>query len=196
MYDAIVVGARCGGSPTVMLLARHGYRVLLVDQATFPSDTVSTHFIWPPGLACLKQWGLMERVLASNSPAFRTIGLDLGDYVLTGDMPPTDGVAEMSAPRRIVLDKLLRDAALEAGAEIRESTTVTGLNFADHRVTGIRCRGRSGTEFTEQARIVMRLSRELCRQSLRAWHLWLGFALPAAPGPQRLSHPDCRGFSH
>ena len=115
MYDAIVVGARCGGSPTAMLLARHGYRVLLVDQATFPSDTVSTHFIWPPGLACLKQWGLMERVLASNSPAFRTIGLDLGDYVLTGDMPPTDGVAEMSAPRRIVPDKLLRDAVIGGG---------------------------------------------------------------------------------
>jgi 2-polyprenyl-6-methoxyphenol hydroxylase-like FAD-dependent oxidoreductase len=155
MFDAIVVGARCGGSPTAMLLARHGYRVLLVDQATFPSDTVSTHFIWPPGLACLKRWGLLERVLASNSPTFRTIGLDLGDYVLTGDMPPTDGVAEMSAPRRTVLDKLLRDAASGAGTEVREATTVTGLIFADHRVTGIRCRGRSGTEFTEYARIVI-----------------------------------------
>jgi choline dehydrogenase-like flavoprotein len=26
-YDAIVVGARCAGSPTAMLLARRGYRV-------------------------------------------------------------------------------------------------------------------------------------------------------------------------
>ena len=42
-YDAIVVGARCAGSPTAMLLARKGYRVLVVDRATFPSDTVSTH---------------------------------------------------------------------------------------------------------------------------------------------------------
>ena len=45
MFDAIVVGARCGGSPTAMLLARHGYRVLLVDRANFPSDTISTHWI-------------------------------------------------------------------------------------------------------------------------------------------------------
>jgi flavin-dependent dehydrogenase len=45
MYDAIVVGARCAGAPTAMLLARHGHRVLLVDRASFPSDTVSTHFI-------------------------------------------------------------------------------------------------------------------------------------------------------
>ena len=43
-YDAIVIGARCGGAPTAMLLARKGYRVLMVDRATFPSDTVSTHF--------------------------------------------------------------------------------------------------------------------------------------------------------
>jgi 2-polyprenyl-6-methoxyphenol hydroxylase-like FAD-dependent oxidoreductase len=129
--------------------------VLLVDQATFPSDTVSTHFIWPPGVACLKRWGLLDRVLASNFPVFRTIGLDLGEYVLAGDMPPTDDVAEMCAPRRTVLDKLLRDAASEAGAEVRESTTVTGLISSDDRVAGIRCRGRSGAEFTEHARIVI-----------------------------------------
>lgn len=155
MYDAIVVGARCGGSPTAMLLGRHGYRVLLVDQATFPSDTISTHFIWPPGVACLKRWGLLDRVLASNSPVFSTIGLDLGDYVLTGDMPPANGVSEMCAPRRTVLDKLLLDAASEAGAEVRESTTVTGLVSSDDRVTGIRCRGRDGAEYTEHARIVI-----------------------------------------
>ena len=57
-YDAIVVGARCAGSPTAMLLARKGYRVLLVDRATFPSDTVSTHMIHPPGVAALARWGL------------------------------------------------------------------------------------------------------------------------------------------
>jgi len=41
MFDAVVVGARCAGSPTTMLLARRGYRVLLVDRTTFPSDTIS-----------------------------------------------------------------------------------------------------------------------------------------------------------
>jgi 2-polyprenyl-6-methoxyphenol hydroxylase-like FAD-dependent oxidoreductase len=70
MYDAIVVGARCGGSPTAMLLARRGYRVLLVDRATFPSDTISTHWVWPPGLACLKRWGLLDRLLATGCPTW------------------------------------------------------------------------------------------------------------------------------
>jgi len=49
MYDVIVVGARCAGSPTALLLARKGYRVLLVDRATFPSDTISTHYVRLPG---------------------------------------------------------------------------------------------------------------------------------------------------
>src|SRR5258706_388720 len=50
-YDAIVVGARCAGSPTAMLLAGKGYRVLVVDRASFPSDTMSTHVLHPPGVA-------------------------------------------------------------------------------------------------------------------------------------------------
>lgn len=67
MFDAIVVGTRCGGSPTAMLVAWHGYRVLLVDRARFPSDTVLTHFIWPPGVERLKRWGLLE---PSSPPTF------------------------------------------------------------------------------------------------------------------------------
>jgi flavin-dependent dehydrogenase len=55
MYDAIVVGARCAGSPTAMLLARKGYRVLLVDKATFPSDSMRLHYIHQPGVARLKR---------------------------------------------------------------------------------------------------------------------------------------------
>ncbi len=66
MYDAIVIGARCAGSPTAMLLARRGYRVLLVGRAAFPSDTMSTHYIHQTGVAQLKHWGLLERVMAFN----------------------------------------------------------------------------------------------------------------------------------
>jgi flavin-dependent dehydrogenase len=55
MYDAIVGGARCAGSSAALLLARPGYRVLLVDRAMFPIDTISTHIVWPPGVAPLKR---------------------------------------------------------------------------------------------------------------------------------------------
>jgi len=155
MFDAIVVGARCGGSPTAMLLARHGYRVLLVDRVRFPSDTISTHFIWPPGVAYLKRWGLLERVLASNCPAIDTIGVDLGEFQLIGQPPPINGVTAMCAPRRTVLDALLLDAAGEAGADIREEVVVIGLTMSDELVTGIRARNKDGAEFTEHARIVI-----------------------------------------
>ena len=155
MFDAIVVGARCAGSPTAMLLARDGHRVLLVDRATFPSDTISTHWIWQLGLACLKRWGLLDRVLATNCPLISKMGMNLGAFQLIGDLLPGDGVAATCVPRRTVLDKILVDAAREAGAEVREGFSVTGLTWSNGRVTGIRGHDRSGTEIEEQARIVI-----------------------------------------
>jgi flavin-dependent dehydrogenase len=66
-YDAIAVGARCAGASLAMLLARRGRRVLALDRAHFPSDTVSTHFLWPRTTAALARWGLLE-VLAATGP--------------------------------------------------------------------------------------------------------------------------------
>lgn len=155
MYDAIVVGARCAGSPTAMLLARRGYQVLLVDRATFPSDTMSTHFIHPPGIAQLKRWGLLDRVAASNCPPFLTMSLDFGSFVLTGSPPPTDGVAEHYCPRRTVLDEILVGAAVEAGAELREGFSVQEILMEGERVRGIRGRSIDGATVKEEARIVV-----------------------------------------
>jgi 2-polyprenyl-6-methoxyphenol hydroxylase-like FAD-dependent oxidoreductase len=139
-----------------MLLARKGYRVLLLDKAGFPSDTPSTHFIWHAGVARLKQWGLLERVRATNCPPVTRISLDLGDIVLRGTPPPTpDDVAEAYAPRRKVLDNILARAAVEAGAELRENFDVQELIFDNGRVTGIRGRTQNGTLVTEGARIVI-----------------------------------------
>src|SRR5579859_7007290 len=120
MYDAIVVGARCAGSPTAMLLARKGYRVLLIDKATFPSDTMSAHFVRIPGVACLKRWGVLDKIIASNCPPIPTMTLDFDSFALCGMSPSVKGVTTAYAPRRIVLDKILVDAAVEAGVEVRE----------------------------------------------------------------------------
>ncbi len=154
-YDAIVVGARCAGSPTAMLLARAGYRVLVVDRATFPSDTVSTHLVHPPGVAALKRWGLLERLEATGCPPVSKYTYDFGPFAISGSSRPTDGVSLAYCPRRIVLDKLLVDAAAEAGAEVREGFAVEDLLFDDGRVTGIRGRPLNGSTVTEQARVVI-----------------------------------------
>ena len=152
-YDAIVVGARCAGSPTAMLLARQGYRVLLVDRAAFPSDTLSTHIVHPPGIASLREWELLDRLTATGCPPIHTYAFDFGPFTLTG-APGTAETPVAYAPRRTVLDKLLVDAAAQAGAEVRERFTVEELVFDDGRVTGIRGRSASG-QVTEHARIVI-----------------------------------------
>jgi 2-polyprenyl-6-methoxyphenol hydroxylase-like FAD-dependent oxidoreductase len=154
MRDVIVVGSRCAGSFLSTLLARRGYRVLLVDRATFPSDTISTHVIWERGGACLKRAGLFDRVSAA-APPLRTLRFDLGDIVLEASTPAVDGVTAPHAPRRTVLDKILRDAAEEAGAEVREGLAVEELLFENSRVVGIRGRSASGGTVDERATLIV-----------------------------------------
>jgi flavin-dependent dehydrogenase len=149
-YDAIVVGARCAGSPTAMLLARRGYRVLLVDRASFPSDTLSTNVIQAPGLAALARWGLLDQVVASGCPPLHTYAFDFGPFTITGRPP-----AAAYAPRRTILDKILVDAAAAAGAEVRERFTVDDILVDDGVVVGIRGHGPGGTSAVERARVVI-----------------------------------------
>jgi flavin-dependent dehydrogenase len=155
MYDAIVVGARCAGSPTAMLLARKGYRVLMVDRATFPSDMLSGHYIHQAGMASLRRWGLLDRVAATGAPAIRRVTFDVGPFALTGSPPPAEGGVDAGyCVRRTVLDKLLVEAAVEAGAELRERFAVTELLRSGGRVVGIRGQ-HNGKPVAEHARIVI-----------------------------------------
>jgi 2-polyprenyl-6-methoxyphenol hydroxylase-like FAD-dependent oxidoreductase len=155
VYDAIIVGARCAGSPLAMLLARKGYQVLLTDKASFPSDIVSTHYIHQPGAARLKRWGLLDAVMSSNCPPIKGLLFDLGSFALEGSPPSVDGVAEALCPRRTVLDKVLLDAAVAAGAEVRERFYVRDVIRDGDRVTGIRAETSNGRSIIEQARVVV-----------------------------------------
>jgi flavin-dependent dehydrogenase len=152
MFDAIVVGARCAGSPTAMLLARRGHRVLLLDRATFPSDTMSTHLVHPPGVAALHRWGLLERLAGTGCPPIGAYTYDFGPITIRGSAR-----AEQPAycPRRSVLDALLVEAAVEAGAELREGFTVDELLVEDGVVAGVRGHTRGGPTVSERARIVI-----------------------------------------
>jgi flavin-dependent dehydrogenase len=150
MYDAIVVGARCAGSPTAMLLARKGHKVLVVDRARFPSDTLSTHFITPDGVERLAAWGVLDEILATGCPQLHGQLRSMQGMV----MPPNESEPLTICPRRTVLDKILVDAAAAAGAEIREGVVVESLIVENGAVVGIR--GRRGEETVEErARIVI-----------------------------------------
>ena len=154
-YDVIVIGARCAGSPTAMLLARRGHRVLVVDKATFPSDTMSTHLVHPPGVAALERWGLLDRLIETGCPPVERYSFDFGPVAVAGSPQPIDGIARAYGPRRTILDKLLVDAAAEAGAEVREAFTVEEILFEDGSVTGIRGHSKGGDSVTEKAKVVI-----------------------------------------
>ncbi len=156
MYDAIVIGARCGGAPTAMLLARKGYKALLVDRARFPKDIPHGHFIHRHGPRRLHQWGLLDRIVDTNCPLITSITRDDGGIALTGRDLIIDGVALGYGPRRTVLDKVLVDAAVEAGAELWEEFTVEGFTTDGDRITGIRGRSRgSSAAISAQAAVTI-----------------------------------------
>ena len=154
-YDIIVVGARCAGAPTAMLLARKGYRVLMVDRASFPSDTLSTHMVHAPGIAALHRWGLLDEVVATGCPPVETYSFDFGPFTIAGTPRPCDGISTAYAPRRTVLDKILVDAAAGAGAEVRERFTVDEVIVEDGAVVGVRGRAEGGDQVFERARVVI-----------------------------------------
>jgi flavin-dependent dehydrogenase len=156
MYDAIIVGARCAGSPTAMLLARRGFNVLLLDRAIFPSDTISTHILWPHGAEVLARWGLLHRLESTGVPPIcRRMKFDVGPFALHGTIPDANDGRGGFCPRRTVLDALLVTAAAEAGVEIREGFSVDELLVIDGAVVGVRGRGRGKRSIEERARVVI-----------------------------------------
>jgi 2-polyprenyl-6-methoxyphenol hydroxylase-like FAD-dependent oxidoreductase len=158
-FDAIIVGARCAGSPVAIALARKGHRILLVDRATFPSDTISTHILHPRAVGALDRLGLLDRLVATGCPPVDTYAYEFGadDFgPLTIDGAPGTAKSRLAyCPRRTVLDKLLVNAAAEAGAEVREGFTVDEVLIEDGRATGIKGRDKGGSSVTERARVVV-----------------------------------------
>jgi 2-polyprenyl-6-methoxyphenol hydroxylase-like FAD-dependent oxidoreductase len=153
-YDAIVVGARCAGSPTAMLLARKGHRVLLLDRATFPSDTISTHVVHPLAVASLARWNLLERLVRTGCPPIHTYVFDFGSFSLSGSPGLAPGDVAY-CPRRTVLDEILVDAAADAGAEVREGFTVEEVVLEGGRVVGVKGRSPTGAVVVERGRVVI-----------------------------------------
>jgi 2-polyprenyl-6-methoxyphenol hydroxylase-like FAD-dependent oxidoreductase len=127
--DVAIVGARAAGAATALLLSRLGHDVILVDRATFPSDTVSTHQIARPGVVQLHRWGLLPTVLASGAPAIRQVTFTAEDESVTRTVKDKSGVDLLVAPRRHILDTLVAEAAAKSGVHMRLTTTVRGLRF-------------------------------------------------------------------
>jgi flavin-dependent dehydrogenase len=155
-HEVVVVGGRVAGSATAMLLARLGHDVVVVDQASFPSDTVSTHSIARSGVVQLRRWGLLDEVLASGAPAIRQVTFNAGGESVSRTIKDKAGVDFLVAPRRYALDTILATAAERAGAEVHTGITVTGLQRDGHgRVVGVSGHDRAGARIQIGARYVI-----------------------------------------
>jgi flavin-dependent dehydrogenase len=167
-FDAIVVGSSVAGSPTATWLARKGYKVLLVDKASFPRDTNSTHFVWPRGVSYLNRLGVADKVIAST-PHFTNLEVNIEGIRLRGHVPIADirkrflalhgddhgVVGYYSGPRRFHLDQLLLDNARESGVDVRLRTALRGVIVEDGRVVGIHAVDADGKDLHARAKVVI-----------------------------------------
>lgn len=143
--DVVVVGGRVAGASTAMLLARQGHRVLALDRAALPSDTVSTHALLRSGVLQLRRWGLLDRVVDAGTPPVRAVTLGFGDQRVSIEIRLENGIDFLMAPRRVLLDRILLDAAIDSGVVFRGSTRVVDL-IQDRRgsVHGVLFEGEDG----------------------------------------------------
>ena len=146
VYDVVIVGGRVAGASTAMLLARAGARVAVVERSRLGSDTLSTHALMRAGVLQLFRWGLLERLVSAGTPSIASAQFHYGDGASTRvSIRRAAGVDALYAPRRYLLDRVLADAAAEAGAEILPEMTVTGMRRDDSgRVDGVHAVDRAG----------------------------------------------------
>ncbi len=154
-YDTVIVGGRVAGASTAMLLARAGQRVLVVDRQSYGSDTLSTHALMRGAIRRLAKWGVLEQATAS-APLITRTTFNYGDESLPLAIRPEPGAAGLAAPRRTVLDPVLVDAAVAAGAEVLHGTRMNGLvTDAGGTVRGIHLTLSDDTETTIGADLVI-----------------------------------------
>ena len=139
-YDAVVVGARCAGSTLALALAREGQSVLVIDRDELGSDTLSTHAFFPNTIARFEELGVLERMGAQHTLRPMTHHVWILGRELEGTFSEVAGWDRSLSPRRVVLDRAIAEAAMDAGAEIRFSTKVQrllGRGTEDDPVRGV-----------------------------------------------------------
>jgi 2-polyprenyl-6-methoxyphenol hydroxylase-like FAD-dependent oxidoreductase len=155
-YDVVIVGARCAGAATALLLARRGLRVLAIDRGRYGSDTVSTHALMRAGVVQLSRWGVLDEIKAAGTPVIRSTSFHYGDEVVAVQIKPQNDVDGLYAPRRTVIDRVLVDAARRAGAEIAFETHLVDLVRAENdRVRGVRVKDGQERERQVSAELVI-----------------------------------------
>jgi 2-polyprenyl-6-methoxyphenol hydroxylase-like FAD-dependent oxidoreductase len=155
-YDVIIAGARVAGSTLAYELSKSGYSVLLLDKATFPSDTLSTHNFLTHGMAMLEEMGVLDSLLASGTPTYSRAVIQFDDAVIDGQFPKVKGRHDCLCIRRTVLDDVLfRHASNRPRVSTLEGFRVTGLLWEGGAVAGVEGVTRAGERMKFPAKLVV-----------------------------------------
>ena len=153
-YDAIIVGARVAGSITARLLGEYGHKVLLLDRAHFPSDTLSTHFFRATALKAFQQAGAFEQVQRAAPHLVETFH-DVEGHIWSEAVEGEEGLDYLLCVRRITLDAMLTDQVQKAAnVKFRQGARFTDLVRENDTVIGARWRDRTG-EYEATARVIV-----------------------------------------
>ncbi|MCB2137453.1 MAG: NAD(P)/FAD-dependent oxidoreductase [Rhodobacteraceae bacterium] len=155
--DILIVGARCAGSAIAILLARAGLDVRLVEQAPEIGDTLSTHALMRPGVAVLDRLGVLRQIVADGTPTITRTRFAYGsEDLLDIAVKPKGNAAGLYAPRRSLLDRILCQAAVEAGAHLSLATRFeTVIRDRSGRVVGAEVRLPDGSPSRLRAGLVI-----------------------------------------
>jgi 2-polyprenyl-6-methoxyphenol hydroxylase-like FAD-dependent oxidoreductase len=137
MDDVIVVGGRCAGASTALLLARAGLKVRVIERSHELEDVLSGPVVKRAATARLKSWGLLDAVLDTGCPPIMDGKMWLGgELVPTPPNAPTPAVP-MVVLHRSVLDPILLDAARQAGVVVDMGNPVRRVLSSGTRITGV-----------------------------------------------------------
>ncbi|GAB3441993.1 NAD(P)/FAD-dependent oxidoreductase [Actinophytocola sediminis] len=143
-FDVIIVGARCAGSSLATLLSRAGLKVVVVEQATFPKPTLSSHLMEADGLSFLQRLGVLDPVTQTGVRFLKQVDLRLNEFRINTQWPLRfDDVGGAAFLRRHLLDSILAEAAIEAGADVRMNTKVVEVLWENQRAAGVRVRSNN-----------------------------------------------------
>ena len=115
--DVIVVGAGPAGSAAAYNFASAGYDVILVDKQKFPRDKICGDFVSPVAQNELSNLGItnLTEFKSSNAISRASVYLD-GNKLISRTVPKVQGLPRYGrVVPRIILDKLLLDAACKDG---------------------------------------------------------------------------------
>jgi len=155
-HDVVIVGGRLAGTTAAAALARSGRDVVVLERATFPSDTLSTHVLFAGGVEEMRRMGAFERIAALDPSYMRHLQVHFeGETLMDEHWGPIGTTNYVWCIPRPLQDVVLVDTAREHGADVREGTEFLDVVWRGGRVSGVRYRDADGRERELGAKLVI-----------------------------------------